>query len=222
MVRLECRGPFIVIFFLFIGLFPSQQYAEPFADDKMLERLHSQYGSEAMQRGIALNQLLVQLRDKPVKTQLTEVNRFFNAFKYQDDIKLWGVDDYWATPEEFIGMNQGDCEDYVVAKYFALRSLGVKDDRLYLTYVKETKKNIAHMVLSYFESPQGIPLILDNYELRIMSADKRTDLLPVYSFNAKSLFLTNPSAGLGKALPTDKIRNSKWEKLLSDIGRDRQ
>jgi len=100
-----------------------------------------------------------------------------------------------------------------------LRALGVKDEQLYLTYVKATRENVAHMVLSYFETPQGIPLVLDNYELRIMSADKRTDLLPVYSFNAKSLFLTNASAGLGRALPTDKVKNSKWEQLLTNIGK---
>ena len=199
-------------------LFPTQQQAKIFADDLMLERLISEYSVAAKHRGVALNDLLARLEKKPVAEQLIGVNRFFNTFKYKDDIELWGVNDYWATPEEFIGVYQGDCEDYVIAKYFALRALGIEDERLYLTYVKATRENIAHMVLSYFDSPQGIPLILDNYELRIVSADKRTDLLPVYSFNAKSLFLTNASAGLGQALPTDKVRNSKWEKLLADVG----
>lgn len=73
------------------------------------------------------------------------------------------------------------------------------------------------MVLSYFESPKSTPLILDNYNQQILSADKRRDLLPVYSFNAKSLFLTNASAGLGRSLPTDKIKNNKWQKLLDNI-----
>ena len=46
----------------------------------------------------------------------------------------------------------------MIAKYFTLRYLGIADDRLYLTYVKALKQNVAHMVLSYFETPQGIPL----------------------------------------------------------------
>ena len=50
-----------------------------------------------------------------------------------------------------------------------------------------------------------------------LPANKRKDLKPLYSFNADSLFLTNPSAGLGKALPTDKVKNSKWDKLLNDV-----
>ncbi|MBL1433514.1 MAG: transglutaminase-like cysteine peptidase [Gammaproteobacteria bacterium] len=213
------RWTIAALFFLFVGLFSTQQQAKPFADNQMLERLQNNYNSEAENRGIALNNLIDRLGESPVLDKLVGVNRFFNTFSYQDDMALWGVKDYWATPEEFIGIYQGDCEDYVISKYFALRALGIEDERLYLTYVKATRENIAHMVLSYFERPQGIPLILDNYDLRIISADKRTDLLPVYSFNAKSLFLTNSSAGLGQALPTDKVKNSKWEKLLVDIGK---
>jgi predicted transglutaminase-like cysteine proteinase len=204
---------------LLIFLFPKQHNAQPFADESMLQRLTQQYNLEARRRGTALNRLLEQLEDKDVKHQLTEVNRFFNQFAYNDDMKLWGQEDYWATPEEFIGINGGDCEDYVVAKYFALRSLGVADEHLYLTYVKALKENRAHMVLSYFETPKSTPLILDNYNPEILLADKRRDLLPVYSFNAKSLFLTNASAGLGQSLPTDKIKNNKWQKLLDKINR---
>jgi predicted transglutaminase-like cysteine proteinase len=187
----------------------------------MLERLDQQFSAQARQRGIALNNLLVGLANKDVKQQLIEVNRFFNQFTYKDDIKLWGQKDYWATPEEFIGRNSGDCEDFVIAKYFALRSLGVSDKQLYLTYVKAVRENIAHMVLSYFETPKSIPLILDNYNPRILPASKRSDLLPVYSFNAKSLFLTNASAGLGRSLPTDKIKNNKWKALLENIKRSK-
>jgi len=207
----------LIFLFLVVSLFPSPQYAKPFVDDPMLSRLFENYESAAKDRGVALNNLLAHLDQKPVAEKLLEVNRFFNSFAFEYDIKLWKVEDYWATPEEFIGVYQGDCEDYVISKYFALRALGIDDERLYLTYVKAIRENIAHMVLSYFETPTGIPLILDNYELRIFSADKRTDLLPVYSFNAKSLFLTNASAGLGQALPTDKVKNSKWEKLLANV-----
>lgn len=209
----------IILFSLLVLLAPSQQNAESFADEQMLLRLNEQYSKQAKQRAILLNNLLNKLSKEEVSIQLKEVNRFFNQFQYKSDMKLWGQKDYWATPEEFIGVNSGDCEDYVVAKYFALRSLGVPDERLYLTYVKAVRQNVAHMVLSYFATPKSIPLILDNYNQRILPANKRRDLLPVYSFNAKSLFLTNASAGLGRALPTDKIKNNKWQKLLANIKR---
>ena len=221
-MRIIHRGkkalPGSIIGFFFM-LMPGLHLAQTFADDEMLKRLNSEYSEEARQRGIAFNVLLNRLQNKNVRQQLTEVNDFFNQFSYRDDLSQWGIEDYWATPEEFIGVYAGDCEDYVISKYFALRTLGVADEHLYLTYVKSVKENIAHMVLSYFETPQSVPLILDNYNPRIVTADKRNDLLPVYSFNARSLFLTTPSAGLGKSLPTNKIKNSKWEKLLANIKR---
>jgi len=211
----------IIILGLLVLLAPRQQNAESFADEQMLLRLNEQYSKQAKQRAVMLNDLLGKLSKEDINKQLKEVNRFFNQFKYKADIKQWGQKDYWATPEEFLGVNSGDCEDYVVAKYFALRSLGVPDERLYLTYVKAVRQNVAHMVLSYFETPKSIPLILDNYNQRILPANKRRDLLPVYSFNAKSLFLTNASAGLGRSLPTDKIKNNKWQKLLANIKRSK-
>jgi predicted transglutaminase-like cysteine proteinase len=196
--------------------------AKPFMTDEMLSNLKSDYSTQAFKRGTALNKLLSELKNKDRSTQLKEVNRFFNQFQYREDIDHWGKIDYWATPEEFIGTQYGDCEDFVIAKYFSLRKLGVPDERLYLTYVKHLEKNVAHMVLSYFETPTGIPLVLDNYNPKILRANKRKDLLPVYSFNASSLFLSNASAGLGQSLPTDKIKNSKWQKLLSDLKKEKK
>ncbi len=185
----------------------------------MLAELRASFGQRAYARGEKLRELMVRLKKADTRTKLSEINRFFNGFAYRTDQALWGQTDYWATPTEFVGRAGGDCEDYVVSKYFALRTLGIADEKLYLTYAKATKQNIAHMVLNYFETPTSVPLVLDNYVPDLLPATERGDLIPLYSFNAKSLFLSNPSAGLGQALPTDKIRNSKWEKLLADIRR---
>lgn len=204
-------------FFYCVLCFVLQSFAASMVNLDMLNRLQKNYGDAAYQRGLALKKLLDDLRIEGEQQQLIVVNQFFNQFKYSEDIQQWKQKDYWATPEEFIGVNTGDCEDYVIAKYFALRALGIAEEKLYLTYVKSTRLNVAHMVLSYFATPKSIPLILDNYDLRILPADQRDDLLPVYSFNAQSLFLTNASAGLGKKLPTEKVKNSKWTELLKNL-----
>ncbi len=212
----------ILLAAVIVAAWPTNRSANPLVSDEMLNQLKSDYSEQAYRRGVAVNRLIDELRDKPIEIQLTEINRFFNRFEYREDHQHWGEEDYWATPSEFIGAHKGDCEDFVIAKYFALRKLGVPDERLYLTYVKALRQNVAHMVLSYFPSPSSIPRILDNYNPQILTADKRRDLLPVYSFNAKSLFLTNSAAGLGKSLPTNKIKNSKWTKLLADIQKEKQ
>jgi predicted transglutaminase-like cysteine proteinase len=185
-----------------------------------LKRLQKKYGEPALKRGEALNRLVDSLAGTDISTQLREVNRFFNQVPYRSDPQLFGEKDYWQTPLEFLGRFGGDCEDYVIAKYFVLRKLGVDESRLFLTYVKATRQNAAHMVLSYFKSPTAVPLILDNYDKAIKPATQRGDLLPVYSFNADSLFLAK-SAGLGRALPADKIKNRKWDNLLRDIERNK-
>lgn len=188
-----------------------------FVDNQMLDELKSSYGERAYNRGLELQKLLQDTRNMQIKEQLQQVNTFFNQFIYQTDTTLWKQQDYWASPTEFIGLKGGDCEDYVISKYFTLRALGIPDDKLFLTYVKATKQNLPHMVLNYFETPTSIPLVLDNFNPALLPASERSDLKPVYSFNASSLFLSNPSAGLGQSLPTSKVKNSKWGNLLSKI-----
>lgn len=187
-----------------------------FLDEESITELRNLYGGSAEARGKALNALIAELQTSDTETQLKEVNRFFNQFTYHDDFELLGADDYWQTPVEFIGHNGGDCEDYVIAKYLTLLDLGVDENNLYLTYVKATRQNKAHMVLSYIASPEAVPLVLDNYNPAILPATQRTDLIPVYSFNGRALFIAH-AAGLGQALPTDKIKNSRWEHLLKRI-----
>lgn len=44
------------------------------------------------------------------------------------------------------------------------------------------------MVLTYYETPDSEPLVLDNLIAEILPASKRSDLIPVYSFNGEGLW----------------------------------
>lgn len=145
---------------------------------------------------------------------LTQVNRYLNRIAFVDDEKHWGVQDYWATPSESVASNGGDCEDFTIAKYFLLKEMGVPAAKLRLTYVKAVKLDQAHMVLAYYGSPGGDPLVLDNLEDAVRPASVRTDLVPVYSFNDEELWVEMK----GKVgLPT-QIRN--WSALLARLERE--
>ena len=155
--------------------------------DPQIGKLAQQFGPTAKNRltdGRSLvttpkNRALQQEREK-----LEIVNDFMNRTPFISDLQHWGKEDYWATPVEFLSTNGGDCEDFSIAKYFALRSLGVPDEKLRITYVKEiVVYNEAHMVLAYFPAPDAEPLVLDNINKTIRPASTRTDLVPVYSFN---------------------------------------
>lgn len=122
--------------------------------------------------------------------KLQRVNRFINrSITFVDDRQAWGAEDYWATPAQTLNRGLGDCEDFAIAKYFSLVRMGVPSEKLRLTFVKALKQNQAHMVLTYYASPDAQPLILDNLDPRIRPASERGDLLPVYSFNDLGVFL---------------------------------
>ena len=144
--------------------------------------------------------------------QLKAVNRFFNLrLRFRDDVQVWHVRDYWATPVEALFRGAGDCEDYAIAKYFSLRQLGVPSEKLRITYVKALRLNQAHMVLTYYAYPDAMPLVLDNLIDAIEPASQRSDLLPVYAFNAEGLWL--PGKGGGKPVGDSK-QLSRWQDLL--------
>lgn len=203
----------VLKYVVIIGLLLSQLTV--FADIKFNDRLFSQvamrYDADAEARVRAWQQILIENKSASVADQLYEINRFFNEIPFVDDITHWGQRDYWATPIEFLGTNGGDCEDFTIAKYFSLRDLGVPAEKLRLMYVTVTKPRQAHMVLAYYETPNSIPLVLDNINKRILPASQRRDLIPVYSFNGEGLWLAKEQ-GRGRQMQ-GKNNNTLWQDL---------
>lgn len=171
----------------------------------------AQHGEAAGERIHAWHRLLEHSRDLQDEQKLIDVNDFFNRIPYAEDLAHWGAADYWATPAELLATNGGDCEDYATAKYFTLIELGIAEDQLRLTYAKAAGHNQTHMVLTYFEKPSAVPLVLDNLDPRIRSADERDDLVPVYSFNGSGLWLAK-SRGLGRQVGSAE-RLDSWREL---------
>jgi predicted transglutaminase-like cysteine proteinase len=167
------------------------------------------------QRIDAWQNLLATQQQASEMDKLKVVNLFFNKqVRYVEDIDLWRQVDYWETPIEALWKGAGDCEDYAIAKYFSLRHLGVSSDKLRITYVKALRQNRAHMVLTYYATPDAMPLVLDSLIDPIQPASQRTDLLPVYSFNAEGLYL--PGAKGNKKVGDTK-RLSRWQDVLKKM-----
>lgn len=180
-----------------------------------LAEIETEYGAYALLRIQHWQYLIRNSRTLPPEAKLGLVNEFFNDIRFVSDHELWGMEDYWATPIETLAANGGDCEDFAIAKYFTLRELGIPAENMRLTYVKALQLNQAHMVLSYYPSPDAEPLILDNLTPEIQPAASRTDLLPVYSFNADGLWLARKNGSnehLGKP-----SRLSQWTGVIARI-----
>ncbi len=200
----------------------------PFADDivvtvseKVLAGAEKKFGAGARKRLLAWTALMANNRDKSELQKLKIVNDFFNQIRYVSDLQHWGAQDYWATPVETLASNGADCEDFAIAKYFTLLALNVNVNKLKITYVKATSYNPinqSHMVLTYYSSPEAVPLVLDNLIGDIKPATQRRDLTPVYAFNGQGLWLAKArslgrvSSGPGNIRP--------WRELRARMGKE--
>jgi len=191
---------------------------EPFViTERTLRQAEEQYGSSARKRLLAWQDIMRSQYNDDL-TKLEKVNRFFNKIPFINDINHWGVEDYWATPTEFLASDGGDCEDFAIAKYFSLISLGIAESQLALTYVKALRLNMAHMVLTYYPAPDMEPLVLDNLVDAIEPSSKRTDLLPVYSINGSGLWVAK-QRGRGERVG-DGSRLTRWQDLLTRMTKE--
>jgi predicted transglutaminase-like cysteine proteinase len=184
--------------------------------ERMLQSMTRRFGETGVPVFREWRELLRVTAPLAEPEKLKRVNEFFNRrMRFEDDIVVWKVADYWATPVEFIGRGAGDCEDFVIAKYFSLIELGVERGKLRLTYVRASIGGAgsgitqAHMVLGYYATPSAEPLVLDNLITDIRPASRRPDLAPVFSFNGDGVWM----AGADKpATPIDRL--ARWTDLI--------
>ena len=171
-------------------------------------------GPSVAARAQLLAQEIMEAQDLEEESRLKGVNTFFNrAIQFRDDKDVWGQLDYWASPLEMMNRGQGDCEDFAIAKYFALMAAGVPSAKLCLVYVRAQIGAVtqAHMVLAYYRDPLAEPLILDNLLGDIRPASRRPDLKPVFSFNAEGMW-----QGVGASSAGDpSARLSRWRDMLT-------
>ena len=116
----------------------------------------------------------------PAMEQLVAVNSYFNRWPYRLDIDVYGVSDYWATPGEFLKLS-GDCEDYSITKYYALRKLGFATDDMRIVLLKDNIRNISHAILAV--RLDGESYVLDNVSDLVLSHLKYEHYVPQYSVN---------------------------------------
>lgn len=192
---------------------------EPYVSNELMKKIEKKYKVFAKKRFFYLQKTLDSVKNADDMQKLKAVNDYFNGVRYMSDIKVYKQKDYWATPWEFLGKDRGDCEDYVISKYFALIYLDVDPKKLFFTYVKSKKFKAAHMVLTYFKTPRSEPLVLDNYNFKVLLASKRKDLIPVYNFNGATLYRATKS-GTGKKVKNQKT-HKKWDQLKLNMKREK-
>jgi predicted transglutaminase-like cysteine proteinase len=104
------------------------------------------------------------------RERLASVNRAINlAIAYADDSRGSGDPeaDVWSGPAATFASRRGDCEDYAIAKLFALRAAGVPKEDLRLMVVRLSASGNNHAVLAVRSG--GAWLLLDNRTMTLAS-----------------------------------------------------
>jgi len=208
-VRALLRGVTALALCLALAWVPAP--AVSFDPSSLVSYARQHYGAKAERAVGAWQTMLSQSTGLDEQEKIRAVNSFWNnALIGGEDIAVWGQVDYWATPLQSLSKGSGDCEDYVIGKYFSLLYLGVAPEKLRFVYVRAQigSQSIAHMVLGYYAQPQAEPLVLDSLVDRVQAAHNRPDLTPVFSFNAQGVYMPG-----GKRSSVEQI--GRWRDLLS-------
>ncbi|WP_302413411.1 transglutaminase-like cysteine peptidase [uncultured Desulfovibrio sp.] len=135
---------------------------------------------QVLKKGVTWAQFRAGAAGKKGVSLLRYVNAFWNAWPYREDRDVWGREDYWAIPQEFL-RRSGDCEDYAIIKYFTLKELGLSPKTMRIVVVRDTVRNLGHAVLAVYMD--GTVYILDNLSNAILPHDRLRQYRPQYSVN---------------------------------------
>ena len=129
---------------------------------------------------LSWQKIIGEARGQEPMQQLKTVNSFFNRWPYRLDIDTYGLNEYWATPQEFLRFS-GDCEDYSITKYYALKKLGLPVDSMRIVILQDTIRGISHAVLAVRLGNDSY--ILDNLSDLLLPHQRYEHYLPQYSVN---------------------------------------
>jgi len=149
--------------------------------------------------------VIERLRGKGIMTQLRAINTEMNKKPYVIDQVNWNVPDYWATPFQFL-QKGGDCEDYAIAKYMALKDLGVPVDDMRIVVLNDLNLRTTHAILVVYVD--GKPYVLDNQISNVVPAITIQHYQPVYSINEKGWWVHRNSESIrlvGNAASASKV-----------------
>lgn len=144
---------------------------------------------------------------------ILDANADVNSYDHIDDVLGWGTEDYWATPKEFYRKGAGDCEDYAIAKYFALRQAGIPANRMRLVVGELDDGDSTHMVLfvKYKET-----FVLDNVVQKVTPLTEYLDFKVLYKFNETGVYFNSLSGKVSTAyIP-------KWQNVLNKMKHARE
>ncbi|MDE1973252.1 MAG: transglutaminase-like cysteine peptidase [Hyphomicrobiales bacterium] len=121
------------------------------------------------------------------------INRAINlAIEPESDQAQWGVADRWSAPLTTLATGRGDCEDYAIAKYVALKEAGVSEEDLRLVIVRDLGSGQDHAVVTARLDTKWI--VLDNRRLVLLDDVDMPRVLPLFALGRDGVkaFVSTP------------------------------
>ncbi len=116
------------------------------------------------------------------RARIGVINRAINlAVQPMSDLAQWGVPDRWIAPLVTLTTGRGNCKDYAIAKYVALREAGVADDDVRLVIVRNLAAGEDHAVAA--ARLGGDWIILDNRWLILVKDSEMRRMVPLFELD---------------------------------------
>jgi predicted transglutaminase-like cysteine proteinase len=170
--------------------------------------------------------IVAETKARKGRARLETANRLMNgAIRYVSDAQQHGMPDLWTAPLASLAAGRGDCEDYAIAKYIALRDAGVAEKDMRMVLVRDTSIRLDHAVLAVrFEDEW---LVLDNRETFVVDTAALKHYMPLFALDGEGVKLfAAPYAAWGEGAPAFaewKLRGSdgdpftEWSLRGSDV-----
>ncbi len=138
-------------------------------------------------------------RTRNGRARIGVINREINmSIIPTSDVAQWGVADRWSPPLETFTTLHGDCEDYAIAKYVALRAAGLARQDVRLVVVRNDAAREHHAVVAV--RLDGDWVILDNRWLALVRDREMRRATPLFELDDNGVRrFVNPAARIRQA-----------------------
>lgn len=134
--------------------------------------------------------LTIILGNNIINTPKEYARWLWNNIFYRSDKKIYGINDYWQTPEETLKLGTGDCEDYAILSQFILKKLGYKE--VYIIVIAEKKKKSTHAVCVFKEHDKTYSVFDNNSYERIRQPSVKKAITYLYPY-WKTIYYVTPN-----------------------------
>jgi predicted transglutaminase-like cysteine proteinase len=139
-------------------------------------------------------------RARDGRARLGEINRAINlAIRPMSDLAQYGEIDVWSSPLVTFAHGAGDCEDYAIAKFVALRLAGVAPADLRIVIMRDTIHGEDHAVAA--ARLDGRWLTLDNRRMAMVEDAQLRNYRPTFVIDQSGIMQVD-DAPLLADLPT--------------------